>query len=194
MKRYIIKGGKVTRVPEIDRGAFLVWPEEEWRKRNERMVASGTRKSILAAVCMYIILVSAILFNLITEFDSSAWTGQVLWIMLGALVPPALIIIPNLITRWGLRNLPLVGLYENGVDLGDNIFLPYREVARVDRKKGWVRMRPMYPWILPFGLRIPERWALRLDLLGEEGLEELEARVAGRPTGEEPPRLVLYGG
>ena len=101
---------------------------------------------------------------------------------------------PSRIDNHPKPNLPLVGLYENGVDLGDNIFLPYREVARVDRKKGWVRMRPMYPWILPFGLRIPERWALRLDLLGEEGLEELEARVAGRPTGEEPPRLVLYGG
>ena len=181
-------------MPEIDRGALLVWSEEEWRERNERSLARNMRKSILAAVCSYSVMVAVIFIIVVAEIDPGEWLGLVPRIVLPALFVPAMIIIMDLITKQVQRRLPMVGLYEKGVELGSNIFLPYTEVAGMVQMKGWARLQPRYQRILPLGLRIPWRWIVDLDLMGEEGAAELEARVAGRPTGEEPPRLVLYGG
>lgn len=87
------------------------------------------------------------------------------------------------------------GLFENGVQwrlvmYSETFFLPYSEIIdleQVDRGKGKVlefRIRGFWkPWT----------FCTLGDVLGEEGMEELRARVDAVQGRVVPPKLVVYG-
>lgn len=86
--------------------------------------------------------------------------------------------------RRSLDRGPAVGVYERGYQLSYCVFVPYGEIEGVER----VRVRSREPNYVVLQVRgypgDPPR--VSIDLLGEEGVEELERRVrgVGSPGGE----------
>lgn len=177
----------------IDRGALLVWPEEEWRERNRRRSLRSAKGLIMFGTMMFLTL-SAVITYMVIRDHPVRWF-DVLLIVIPTFATYVLAkILSNHFRMRADRKLPPEGLYENGVQLSHRVFLPYEEVSRVERIGRTVTLRRGASRNPLPGVKIAAGWLMDMDVLGEEGLEELEARVAGRPTGEEPPRLMLYGG
>ena len=103
-------------------------------------------------------------------------------------------------TRVG-RQEPVVGLYERGLQVNDIFFVPYEEIASHEVKswglgpisEPYLRLKMRYRPTGLAWLTTPRLFMIPMDVLGDDGLEELERRLGAREREVEPPKLVLYG-
>ncbi len=89
---------------------------------------------------------------------------------------------------------PAPGLYEHGVQMDPTLFLPYKELSEAKVWKVSVHLVPRTPpRRRPPSIGHPMSWAMSKELLGEDGVAVLVAKVSGKSEGDVPPRLVIYG-
>lgn len=106
----------------------------------------------------------------------------------------ALVILVEFIADRMPRAAPHRGLYERGVQVNRALFLPFEELGDVVVEASFAHLVPRCPLEKgPWRVPNPQQWMVELELLGEEGLKELKAKVAGARGDREPPRLVVYG-
>jgi len=172
--QYIVRAGRLVRDEHIERGAMLVRPEEEWRAWDDRRDRFVLR-ALAAGAVFYVLMVAY--FYLVwgrAHPGEDMWRSLPLVLVFVAIIAGGMVV--QLVVSRGRGGSPAVGLYEQGVQVTHDTFLPYSEVGAVERTPGVVRVtervrRRGYPFVL-------WRWGLSMDLLGEEGARELEERVA----------------
>jgi len=187
-KRYYLSEGRWEVDEGFERGQVRVRSETEWRRRYRSMQRVMMRKTMVDAAAVIIIFWSLHIALALQLEGGSLWTSVpllVLFIILLLAMGPL-----NYVMRmWRFDDAPSPGLYRDGVQMTPEAFLPYVEIGEVRRKAilGLMGRREV--------VRVRERrkrknfpyrklpWTLWIDFLGEDGAEELEARVhaAGSP-------------
>jgi hypothetical protein len=192
LRYYIIENGRWKRSDDLERGKLLVRSEEEWRERLDAIVNRN-----LFWVTLVLVIASAFwIAPLALIAGNTPALARPIIILIILLVGLTIGIIPPLhyFQKRLTKKSPAVGLYERGVQLTINLFVPYHEIDRVAVIRKNVRMYPQYQRTPLPGIKIPAWWMIGKEILGEEGLAELERRVKGIVVGdEEPPKLVIYG-
>lgn len=194
MRTYLLEGGRLYLVRELDRGRPIVWSREQWLARYRLMMRKGLRQTLLFSCTVILGLTGtlAVIEYLTTgEMDEPGLLAIILISLLTVQVIGAVI---HIVRAKIPTQSPLQELTTMGVQLRRNLFIPYEEIseARVRRKTVLIvprRPPETMPWNIPF----PSSWSIDLGLLGEEGLRELLARVARDAPAIEPPKLVVYG-
>lgn len=175
MATYIITHGHARRVREPDVGPPLVLTGAEWRQRSETLFTSTVRRVILLILLLTWVIVPS---TLLLGDPGLTRTALVLGVMFTLTV---MALLGNML--WFLtRGIP-VGLYERGVQHPTGYFIPYAELTGLsvkdDGKDGYSVHLELREW--PNRGRGP--FCLPFDLLGEEGMRELETRVTGDRNG-----------
>ena len=203
VKQRYIEVGKVRSAPSIDRGAPIVYTEEEWRERFSVLQGRMLKTLFVLLSVVYVALILPIVISMAGIEGVPVQLPVFMFVLLTFVVwVPG--IMSMMVNRYQAERMPAPGLYEGGVQLGHGLFVPYGEVERVEpveRVPGegrWgrkaIRLHPRFKR-RPFpGVEVPGYWFFKVEFLGEEGVDELERRVAGLPEKDQgPPRLVLYG-
>ena len=83
-----------------------------------------------------------------------------------------------------IEKAPTAGLYEGGLQVDHLVFIPYEEIARVERVRVWRRE----PDHLTLHLKVDNTgrgpFRVSIEFLGEEGVRELKTRVHANGSGE----------
>ena len=197
---YYVKQGKFVRDKGIDRGNLLLMTEEEWRERYDGLLKKIMwTASILSVLMVSIVVIIPMFFVLFTIPEGQTPAAL---IVLFLMLPLMMFFLPFLSLYQGrqqAKKLPAPGLYEYGLQLAPHAFIPYPEIASTERKAvGWpkkkdvVAMHPRYQR-KALGIKIKTPWNVLIELIGEEGAKELEARVRGDIGPKGPPELHIYG-
>ena len=197
---YYVKQGKLVRDKGIDRGKLLVMTEEEWRKRYDGLLkkAMWTASSIAGLIIGIVIIIpmTLMLFTFPDAQTRNAFIFLLLMLTLVFFFAPFIALFQN---RQRATKLPAPGLYEYGLQQSPYGFIPYTEIASTERTAvGWPKKKDvmvMNPWYQrkALGIKIMTPWNVLIELIGEEGAKELEARVRGDIGPKGPPELHIYG-
>lgn len=182
MREYVIRDGRGRHAVDIDRGALLVRPEEEWRRRHDAVHWRNWWRgyAVMGALLM---LVPAFFLWLDHEYPQPGHPN--LWVAL--LMAVAVVVLVSafvLNLRRSLDRGPAVGVYERGYQLSYCVFVPYGEIEGTER----VRVRSREPNFVVLRVRGHTGDPLRvsMEFLGGEGVEELERRVRAAGLMEKP--------
>lgn len=174
--RNYVRNGRLESDEGLRRGSMVVRSEAEWRERHDAM--TSPRMMVLFLLLVAIYLVSITVIWLVWPLGDDAWANALIVFVFvtGALGGPLLFIRHN--AAYG--STP--GLYQLGVQQSYEVFIPYWEVESTRRMKVGnnpyevIAMAPKYERRgLLFGSLEP--WTLRVEFLGEDGVQELERRV-----------------
>jgi len=195
VRTYYVSQGRLVRDKGITRGVFLVYNEKEWRERFDRTLdrTMGT-KSAIATVVLTIVCMFPLFLVVYYLPDSPARYFMFLFLLMLSIIPYYTIFR----TRQVYGDLPVPSLHEQGIQESPLTFIPYGEIASVERttiggrkQKDRVVLNPRYQrWERGFKIKAP--WFMSFELLGEDGVNELEARLRGGIGPAEPPELHLY--
>ena len=176
--------------------------ENKWRERARTFFLKvANRMGLLMLVCYLLMLV---LLAFLWTLDPAGQTLRSLLFIMAIVLGCTFLITWMTIFLSFLRSVekgPVMGLYEQGLQATQFLFLPYQEIASLEviefgigpAKEPAVKLRMRHR---PRGLAwltTPQLIVMRTDLLTEEGVEELERRIGARPPEGTSPRLVLYG-
>jgi hypothetical protein len=188
--------GKVRKRKDLDRGPMVLHDEEAWRQRIESFI-KGRLKWVFIALGIFAVGMMAFLAFVGIGIGLPGMEMLAILLVISTLV---ILLILNIVwlSFWRLRRLPAMGLYERGLQYNPYIFIPYVEISDVTLPettgwyKGLVSLEPRTPMTGWMKWNYGGKWRMYRDILGDEGLTELEGRVKGPDTPEGPPRLVLY--
>jgi hypothetical protein len=175
VKSFILQDGRFVPDEGYKRGSMILYPEEEWRRRSDLMRRHHIRFQML------VVTVSLLLPTLImSSMVLLPWARNDAIIV--ALLVTSLVMVGGLIifSRMMIHRFdrgPLMGLYERGYQLDYEEFYPYEEMGRLEPGKNGLQIV-----VRRNGVDVDQRWISRrlvMTVLGEEGVEELERRVAG---------------
>jgi hypothetical protein len=197
---YYVKQGKFVRDKGIIRGNILVMTEEQWRERWDGLLKKAMWKGLILIVSMVtVVFMIPIIFIVATNPIDQGLEAMVLSMMLILLMVFTVPIINLYQSRRHAKRQPAPGLYAYGLQQSPVGFIPYGEIASTERKAiGWpkkqdiVVMNPRYPRKV-LGFTIKTAWNILIELIGEEGAKELEARVRSDIGPHGPPELHIYG-
>ena len=193
-RTYVLRGSRIVPAEGLDRGGPIVWSVEEWRSRYRAVRRWELGMMLLLFVAMIVVL-NVVVWAMSLRGGASLWNFMdSLLISFLVLVGFPIMVLADLIADRMPQAATHRGLYEHGVQVNRALFLPYDELGEVLVEGGFARLVPRDPlekgpWLVPN----PRQWTLELKLLGEEGLKELKAKVAGAHGDREPPKLVVYG-
>lgn len=182
----------MRRSEAIERGEILIHSEEEWRQRLQAVMRRGMRWATVLVAIVTAVMVSPLVLTMDTVPDGPRIVLPLVLVIVALTMGTVPLL--DYTQRWQARRCPAVGLYERGVQLTVNLFVPYHEIEGVEPVRRWVRIHPRFQRT-PFpGIKVPGWWAMSTDLLGDDGQVELDRRVRGLVEDNEgPPRLVIYG-
>ncbi|UCC93592.1 MAG: hypothetical protein JSW25_02715 [Thermoplasmata archaeon] len=198
MKQAIIQAGKAERVKKVMRGSLLGYPEQEWRRR-ARKEQEILQKPNLYIGMMHICLGLFWVFIISMGEGGLDWMAVLLGTLWGGLGAAQIIGYYHLTSK--SRNPPAVpGLYEHGIQTPLDIFIPYPEIGKIERKQARLnsmKKRDLIHMRSKFAKNpgsLTDGWLISADFLGTAGMLELKTRLeedrgikAGRPD------LVVYG-
>jgi len=171
------RNGRWERVASIERGRMSVHSEREWGALIKR------RFGIYSAMMVVIVLVAILV---LIDRD------PVFIIQLGALLAVYFYLLGRLLLGWwhiSTGGAP-PGLYERGVEVPLDRFIPYGEIVSTQRS------RALFGTVLVIQLRQSGRkMMLGRMIVGPDDMAYVESMVrSAGPTGviEERPRLVVY--
>lgn len=200
MSQRYIHSGKVRRRPSLQRGVLLVYSEEEWARRAK--IESREAYVTIWKILLVVVIVPLMLLVLSLVVPASDFLYAPLFVVL---VITIVSVFGGVLVSLAWRDRTMVavpGLYENGLELPQHVFLPYTEVGTVRMAEIDNRVDGRYEVVHLFkkGVEDPKPFVdgrmVRVGFLGPEGLAELKERLEGarRPDkGRTPPELRVYG-
>ncbi len=169
-------------VPEIDRGALLIWNESQWWERYRKIFHTSNR---------YIETHVAIYSIMLTVAIASRESLFLIILFLVFLVPMVLYLYKkkNDMRNPSRKGLVVPGVYERGVQLTPSgEFVTFWEMDHIKRStlgfNNWLVIRSR------FG---PRTWRIAMAFLGADGFLEVYKRLAERDSPPRAPRLIVYG-
>ena len=193
LRTYVLRDGRFVRAEGLDRGKPVLRSAEEWRS-----IYIGERRQMLRTLCILVPVFTYVTLALVLG-TSVLITGLFYWdITIGVILLTSAVVLIVMACAVVAERMawkgPAPGLYEHGVQMDPTLFLPYKELSEATVGKGSVGLVPRTPpRRRPPSIGHPVSWTMTKELLGEDGVAALVAKVAGQGEGDEPPRLVIYG-
>ena len=193
LRTYVLRDGRFERAEGLDRGKPVLRSAEEWRS-----IYIGQRRQGLKFTCILVPILTYVTLALVLG-TSVLITGLFYWdITIGVILLTSAVVLIVMACAVVAERMawkgPTPGLYEHGVQMDPTLFLPYKELSEAKVFKVSVGLVPRTPpRRRPPSIGHPVSWAMPKELLGEDGVAVLVAKVAGQGEGDAPPRLVIYG-
>jgi len=193
-RQKVVTDGKVEVSDHIERGRFLLYPEDEWKRRCRPIEAKLI--SVFAFIFSVFLVLPAIplVFSRVVR-GVPFFSGQLLvfWVLFTIFI--SITIAFFLIVRYSFHNV-IPALYENGVQTIGRLFVPYDEIDRVkvEEEKGlltWSSVRMIstsegHPDISD------NVWMFPYAVLGPDGLVHLQVLIGDIPGKSDPPELHVH--
>jgi hypothetical protein len=193
LRTYVLREGRVERAEGLDRGKPVLRSAEEWRS-----IYIGQRRQLLKSLCILVPILTYVTLALVFV-GLVLITGLFFWdIAIGVILLTSVVVLivmtcAVIAERMAWKG-PTPGLYEHGVQMDPTLFLPYKELSEAKVWKVSVGLVPRTPpRRRPPSIGHPVSWTMTKELLGEDGVAVLIAKVAGQSEGDVPPKLVIYG-
>ncbi len=194
MKQRVVTDGKEEVPTHIERGGFLLYPEDEWRKRG-RPIELKAQLFFVAFFSIFLIFPAIIFIGNWVMFGEPVISRDTLWwwVFTGLILSAMVIFI--LFIRYSFTSV-VPALYEKGVQTQARLFVPYEEIDRVKVQEAKV----FFSWTDVMLVSSSEtnadtatkRWSFPFPILGSKGLVHLQVLVGDVPGKEDPPELHVY--
>jgi len=192
LRSYVLRDGRFERAEGLDRGEPVLRSAEEWQDRYICMKKHELKLTMMIFPTL-VYAVSGLVIGLVSISVRAFWDLTLFVLGLVSLVIWPTLVIMYFVDRMTWKG-PTPGLYEHGAQIYPSLFLPYKELSETTVGKGSVGLVPRTPpRRRPPSIGHPVSWTMPNELLGEDGVAVLVAKVAGKSEGDEPPRLVIYG-
>ena len=181
--------GKLIESSDINRGKMIVYSEEEWMDRIRSRYREFIKPMLILGI-IFIAIAFVLAFGTLYRYNQINYPKISYLIFIPDFILACILFcIPGpllyFVGMWKAMHEPTLGLYENGIQFYNDIFVPYKELEKIERRiaRRNLRKRELIVliqkhersgWPYPYHSM---KWPIREDFLGDEGMIVLNRRI-----------------